>query len=271
MEQVIYEDMYRLERSHWWFRARREILESVVRERVAAGGAILDVGCGTGFVLESLRRDYDVHGLDAADIAVRFCHAKGLDFVTQGVLGTTKLPRVFDLVMFLDVLEHVDDDVGLLRKSLNVLSPTGSVLITVPALSILWSRHDVVHHHRRRYDRGSLERLLASAGLEPVFTSYYNSVLFPLVLAARTLGRLRGDERSSDADAVPAAFVNEVLYQAFRAERLVVGRLPLPLGVSLICVARPLHNGHVRREPAQSATVRQKAGTPLRRRNRKLL
>ncbi len=238
MEQVIYEDMHRLERTHWWFRARREILASVVRHHVRPGASILDVGCGTGFVLEELRKDYDVHGIDDAEIAVRFCHEKGLDFVERGVLGQSPLSRPsFDLIMFLDVIEHIDDDVGVLRAARELLAPGGSVLIAVPAFQALWSEHDVVHHHKRRYSRSSLDRTIRAAGLASRWTSFYNSLLFPAIFAARMVGRLRGGS-ASDADAVPAGPVNELLYRTFRAEQGLLSRLRLPLGVSLLCIAQ---------------------------------
>lgn len=241
MEQVVYEDMYRLERTHWWFRARREILSGIVREHVPAGGSILDVGCGTGYVLEQLRGSYDVHGIDDAEIAVRFCHSKGLEFVERGVLGSTRLSReAYDLVMFLDVIEHIDDDVGALRSAAQVLAPEGRVLVTVPALQLLWSEHDVVHHHRRRYDRASLTRSLRAAGLEPEWMSYFNTLLFPLVFAARMVGRLKKSGGASDADTVPPGPINELFYRAFGAEQRLLSHLKLPIGVSLACIARPI-------------------------------
>lgn len=239
MEQAVYEDMHRLERTHWWFRARREILSRIVEETVPRGGSILDIGCGTGFMLEHLRRHYDVHGLDDAGIAVELCHKKGLDFVERGLLGKTKLPRdAYDMVMFLDVIEHIDDDVGVLRAAEQVLAPNGSVLVTVPALNILWSEHDVVHHHRRRYDRHSLTTALRSAGLEPQWMSYFNTLLFPLVFAARMAGKLRKSAGPSDADALPPGPINELLYRTFGAERWLLPRLRMPVGVSLACIAK---------------------------------
>jgi 2-polyprenyl-3-methyl-5-hydroxy-6-metoxy-1,4-benzoquinol methylase len=229
--------MYRLERKHWWFRARREILEGVVRDNVPAGGSILDVGCGTGFMLEKLRDSYDVHGIDDAEIAVKLCHDKGLNFVERGILGKTPLSRPnYDMVMFLDVIEHIDDDVGVLRAAEKVLAPNGSVLVTVPALKVLWSEHDVVHHHRRRYDRAMLEKSLRAAGLEPQWMSYFNTLLFPLVFAARIAGKLR--KSSSDADAVPPGPINELLYRTFGAERRLLSHVKMPVGVSLACIAR---------------------------------
>lgn len=239
MEQVIYEDMYRLERTHWWFRARREILTRIVRENVPRGGSILDVGCGTGFVLEELRDSYEVHGIDDAEIAVRFCHSKGLDFVERGVLGKTPLSRSsYDSVMFLDVIEHIDDDVGVLRAAADVLAPEGCVVVTVPALNILWSEHDVVHHHRRRYTRATLERAIRDAGLEPVWISYFNTILFPMIFAARMAGKLKKGGGASDADAIPPGPVNELLYRAFGAEKRLLPHVNMPIGVSLACIAR---------------------------------
>lgn len=231
--------MYRLERKHWWFRARREILESLIAAQVPAGSSVLDVGCGTGFILERLRDRYDVHGLDDAEIAVEFCHSKGLNFVERGILGEVHLSRPsYDLVTLLDVIEHVDDDVGILRAAKDVLAPGGRVLVTVPALSMLWSNHDVVHHHRRRYDRVMLTRALAAAGLRPTWMSYFNSLLFPLIAAARIVGKLKGDT-ANDSDSVPRGPVNELLYQTFRAEQSLLSRVSLPIGVSIVCLAEP--------------------------------
>lgn len=239
MERSVYEDMYRLERKHWWFRARREILGSLVETHVAAGSSILDVGCGTGFILERLRDRYEVHGLDDAAIAVEFCHSKGLSFVERGILGQARLSRdSYDLVTLLDVIEHVDDDVGILRSAKDVLAPGGQVLVTVPALSMLWSNHDVVHHHRRRYDRPMLTRALRSAGLEPTWMSYFNTLLFPLIAAARLAGKIKGDT-ANDSDSIPGAPVNELLYRTFRAEQALLPRMSLPVGVSIVCLAKP--------------------------------
>lgn len=238
MEPHIYEDMNRLERSHWWFLARREILAKVIGRHVRHRGAILDIGCGTGFVLERLRGDYEVHGLEPAEVAVEFCHAKGLPNVHLGVLGKTEIGRRdFDLVTFLDVIEHLDDDVGALRQARALLHDDGLLLVTVPAYRFLWSEHDVVHHHRRRYTRQSLEAAIREAGYEPVDTTYFNTVLFPLIYGARMIGKLLGKAASSDAQA-PSPLVNELLYRAFAAEKKLLPGVRLPFGVSLMCVAR---------------------------------
>ena len=242
MEHHIYEDMNRLERSHWWFVARREILAKVIDAYVAPGSAVLDVGCGTGFVLEELKDKYEVHGLDAAAVAVDFCHKKGLRNVHLGILGETDFGRRdFDLVTFLDVIEHLDDDVGAMTNARALMKRDGLLLVTVPAYQFLWSAHDVVHHHRRRYTRAGLERAVRAAGFEPMYVSYFNTVLFPLIFSARMAGKLLGRvgrEDASDAQE-PSPFVNKLLRAAFSAEKAVLPRVSMPFGVSLICLARP--------------------------------
>lgn len=239
MERSVYEDMNRLEQSHWWFVARREILAKVIDAYVPRGSAILDVGCGTGFVLQQLKNDYEAHGLDAAPIAVDFCHQKGLPNVHLGLLGETDFGRrEFDLVSFLDVLEHLDDDVDAMTKARALVKKDGLLLVTVPAYQFLWSAHDVSHHHRRRYTRGSLERAVRAAGFEPLFVSYFNSVLFPLIFSARMAGRLLGRGSTSDAEGQPPPLVNKLLHAAFAAEKAVLPKVSMPFGVSLLCVAR---------------------------------
>lgn len=239
MERHVYEEMYALEKSHWWFLARREIITHVVEQWVPERGSILDVGCGTGFVLERLRDEYEVHGLDAADVAVSFCHEKGLKNVHRGELGETSIGRKdFDLVSFLDVLEHLDDDVGAMKRARTLLRNDGLLLVTVPAFRFLWSQHDVVHHHRRRYRRAQLEAVVRAAGFEPLHVTYFNTVLFPLIAAARLGAKVLGRDDGSDASHTPSPIVNEILRRAFVAEKSVVGRASLPFGVSLLCVAK---------------------------------
>ncbi len=240
MERHLHEDMNRLESTHWWFLARREILAKTIESFVPAGGAILDVGCGTGFVLERLAERYEVHGLDSAELAVEYCKQRGLSNVHLGLLGTADFGRKdFDLVTFLDVIEHLDDDVGALVAAKSMLRERGLVLITVPAFQFLWSAHDEVHHHRRRYTRDSLEQAVRAAGYRPKYVSYFNTVLFPLIAGVRMAQKLLGKRDASDAQE-PSPLVNKVLYRAFSAERSLLPKTSLPFGVSLLCVAEKL-------------------------------
>jgi SAM-dependent methyltransferase len=146
-------------------------------------------------------------------------------------------PGGFDLVAALDVLEHVDQDLKSMRALWSQLRPGGWALITVPAFAFLWSRHDERHHHKRRYARDELVARIRAAGLSPVFVTYFNSVLFPVIAGVRVL---KNALRLTDVedDKMPAQLVNRTLRAVFASERHLVGRLPLPFGVSLLVVAR---------------------------------
>ena len=114
------------------------------------------------------------------------------------------------------------------------LKPGGKILITVPAHPWMWSAHDVVNHHKRRYTRGSLRKVIGEAGLRIELLSWFNSLLFPLAAAARIAGRITGKEDSDDK--MPPGAVNRLFEAIFGLERYAVGRLPLPPGVSLVAI-----------------------------------
>lgn len=242
MEKELYDDMYRQEQTHWWFQARREIITDIVRVAAppnvaAAKPKLLDVGCGTGFILERLRAWYDVYGLDHAEVAVEYCKQKSLLNVRQGVLGAEDFGTQFDLILFLDIIEHINDDLDVLRKAHLYLKERGQVIVTVPAYKFLWSRHDEIHHHRRRYTKASLKTLLTRAGYEPVFISYYDMILFPAVFVVRKLGKLFGRRNASDTWH-PGKRINQLLYTLFSLERKLLPKITLPFGVSLLCLAK---------------------------------
>ena len=140
----------------------------------------------------------------------------------------------YDLITILDVLEHVEDDRAALRSMAAKLKPGGKILITVPAHPWMWSAHDVVNHHKRRYTRRTLRTALTDAGLRVEMLGWFNSLLFPLAAAARLAGRLTGKEDSDDK--LPPAPVNRLFEAVFGLERYAVGRLPLPPGVSLVAI-----------------------------------
>jgi SAM-dependent methyltransferase len=243
VEDALFNTFAEIEERHWWFLARREIVLAVAERWLPAGAAVLDMGCGTGFVLVQLQQRYNAFGLDVSPIALDLCRKRGL---SQASLGSPEdlsavEARLFDGVFLLDVLEHLDDDLGALRRVREVLSPGGVVIITVPAFMFLWSRHDEINEHRRRYARGELANLLQRAGLRLEQVSYFNSYLFPLAALARVGGHLLG-RRAPGGLHVPPAPVNALLGRIFAAEksRLVrsIGRDGPPFGLSLLAVGR---------------------------------
>jgi SAM-dependent methyltransferase len=146
-------------------------------------------------------------------------------------------PGSFDIVVAFDVIEHVERDVESLAKLREQLAPGGRLMMTVPALPWLWSQHDVTHHHFRRYTRGQLDATLRRAGLEPVRISYFNTLLFPAIAAVRLCKKALGLKEEGD-DRMPSTLINGVLKKIFGFESNLVGRIPMPIGVSLLAVAQ---------------------------------
>lgn len=232
--------MARMEASHFWFRGRSEILRACLRRFLpkTSGQLILDAGCGTGANFEMLCQFGKVLGVELHGDACRYAVTKFPGRLLQGSLESMPLrDGCCSVVALLDVLEHVDDQTGVLEELFRVLSPGGTLLLTVPAFRHLWSGHDVAHHHRRRYRAEELRREIEGVGMQVVYLSYFNTHLYPLVAAARLLGRFRKERSVSDMQ-LPPAWLNQLLYQIFRAERLWVGRCVSPLGVSLVALAK---------------------------------
>ena len=240
MEEYLYEHFYKIENEHWWFAARQHILREFMEKkmRVPPGTRLLDVGCGTGAILDSFSKRYEAYGQDVSPQAVEFCRKRGIVNVVLGTLD--RLPpeyRNFELVTFLDVLEHIDNDRGALREANALLKEGGRLLITVPAFPSLWGSHDVVTHHKRRYVRKTLTEVVTASGFDIEHMSYFNFFLFPVAWIRRKLARFTGASSADDME-VPPKPVNAILRLIFQSEQVLLPRIHFPFGLSLICVAR---------------------------------
>ncbi|KKI18638.1 class I SAM-dependent methyltransferase [Sphingomonas sp. ABOLG] len=241
MDRRVYDRMAEHDSTHWWYRARRDILaDYLTREgRLPKEARILEIGCGTGHNLPMLAQFGRVDAIEI-DPAARDVASQRLG----KAVGDAPLPALpgvpdahYDLIAVLDVVEHIEDDVAALQAMRARLAPGGKILITVPAHQWMWSAHDVVNHHHRRYSKTTLVKAIDAAGLRPRKLGYFNSLLFPLAAGARIMGRITGREDSDDTP--PAAPLNTLFEKIFRLERHMVGRLPMPPGVSIITLAEP--------------------------------
>src|SRR3569623_1057572 len=178
MERAVFDRMAELDQHHWWFRARRRILEELIVRLVRPpdGARVLEVGCGTGHNLAMLGKFCDVDASEL-DFAARTLSTRRLGREVK----EAKLPDLsmfkrneYDLVALLDVLEHVPDDLGSLRAIHRRLKPGGALLLTVPANPWMWSAHAAAHHHFRRYTKKQLKELFLRSGLEIELLSYFN-------------------------------------------------------------------------------------------------
>jgi 2-polyprenyl-3-methyl-5-hydroxy-6-metoxy-1,4-benzoquinol methylase len=240
MERIVYDRMAQLDTSHWWYRARREVLAALIARKIkpTKDARILEIGCGTGHNLGMLGQFGHVDAIELDGAAREVASAR----LGREVLGA-RLPELegvpeagYDVVALLDVLEHVEDDRAALRSIARRLKPGGAILITVPAFQWMWSAHDVVNHHQRRYSKRSLNAAIADAGLNAEFVGYFNSILFPLAAAARLAGRLTGKQGSDDK--LPPRPVNTIFEALFGLERHAIARMPFTPGVSIAAVVR---------------------------------
>jgi SAM-dependent methyltransferase len=242
MDEAYESSLFEMEDEHWWYRGRRRVVGELVRQvELPAAPRLLDVGCGTGRNLVELQRLGDAVGVEPSAAAVAVARARGLPVTESGAESLGFGDGTFDLVTALDVIEHIEDDRTALRELRRVTSPTGALVVTVPAYQWLWSSHDDMNLHKRRYGRPALLQALAEAGWRVVRATYFNSLLLLPIAAHRRLQRIIGDSTSeaNDFTRTPSA-LNPVLEAPFRLEARMIARgIDLPFGVSLAAIAQP--------------------------------
>ena len=243
MDAALYPQMALVEDTHWWFAGRRAICQRMLDcIALPPHAAILELGCGTGGNFPMLAQRGELYAMEADETALGFAASRRLAKLARGVLPG-EFPfaaQRFDLIVMTDVLEHLDDEWGSLCVVRSSLKPRGWMLITVPALHWLWSKHDATHHHRRRYKARELGRLLGDCGFTIDYLSYYNFLLFPAIAGVRLFQRLGAMAPSANGRhdlVMPSRFVNAMLLRLFSCERFVLGPFHPPIGVSLIALA----------------------------------
>ena len=239
MERILHDQHQQLDSVHWWFKARRDIVGSFLNKRsLDSSVRILDVGSCGGGMLDLLINYGHVDAVEKDATSAEALRAKYGDRI--GVIHAECGPQSrFDsheFISMFDVLEHIDDDVGTLKSLTESLPSGGWFVATVPAFQFLWSGHDVLNEHKRRYTAKELRTKIEGAGLTIKRLTYFNTFLFPMIWASRMISNATG--RTDSDVTLPSAFVNRILYRIFSFEKRVLSSTDLPFGVSLIVIAQ---------------------------------
>ena len=226
------------DRAHWWFLGRRAVILAEMARRLPAGGARLaELGCGSGGMLEALGRFGTAVGVETDPALRERARERGLD-VRAGALPDAIPLEVgrWDAVCLFDVLEHVDDEAGALAACRRLLGPGGRLFVTVPAYAWLWSPHDELLGHRRRYTARTLRQVAERAGFAVERLTYFNTLLAPPIMAVR-LARAALRRSGHDLDR-PAPWLNRALAACFSAEARLLAWMSPPFGISVLLAAR---------------------------------
>jgi SAM-dependent methyltransferase len=238
MDILDYRRQKRSEHLHFWYKARKELIAGRLQREFGGFSSdrlIFDIGCGCGAELDDLKKFGKVSGLEINPEAAQVAREQGVDVVV-GDIGEVVLPEnKYDVVAALDVLEHIKDDEGALKKINQTLKPGGMILINVPAFQFLFGPHDRALQHYRRYDRQILIDRLAAAGFVNIKTAYWNSFFFLPAFLWRIANRFfSSPNRSSQDFTVPPPLVNEMFYIIMKVENFFYfHNIRLPFGISL--------------------------------------
>ena len=237
----MYRMFFEVQKKHWWFVTKKEIVIDTIAKHFNkhADVKVLDIGCGSGLMLNALENVGQTFGMDMSDDAINFSKEIFSGKVEQGFLPD-QIPyaeNYFDLITALDVIEHVDEDVNSLKAIRAHLVADGKAVITVPAYMFLWSKFDEMNEHKRRYTLTELNTKLVQAGFTVEKISYYNTLLFPVVFVVRMLNNLFKRDGSSDVD-MPKATLNFVLKKIYGIEKYLLRFINLPFGVSILAVVK---------------------------------
>ena len=241
METHVYDELAIAELKHWWCVGRRAILaDTIAREVEGEKMRALDIGCGSGLnakILETKAKE--VTGIESEHHAINLAAQFAPNLrVVKGTFPNVRLDGYFDIVTLFDVLEHCVDDVTTLKIIHGLMTPSGTLMLTVPAFAWLWTAHDDIVHHKRRYTKNKLQKKIEAAGFRVERITYFNTLLFPAIVALRTVRSIFGITQTTSDYALPNPILNWIFGKIFGLEKYLLRYVNLPVGVSILCIAK---------------------------------
>jgi ubiquinone/menaquinone biosynthesis C-methylase UbiE len=241
MDEKVYHKNFEVEESYWWFVARNKIIKDIIQKycQLPKGSTILDIGCGTGSFAKGISEDYIVHCLDTSPLALKYCKMRGLqNLYNCTVQEFQPLDLKINTVTMLDVLEHIEDDRSVVRRVYELLEVNGYFVATVPAYKWLWSGHDVLHQHWRRYRSNEIINILKKEGFRILYHTYFDTLLFPVAALKRIIQKFFNinNKNIEPVDPVPN-IINKIFTGIFSIERYLIPKIKFPFGLSILVVA----------------------------------
>jgi len=242
MKQDFEQKYHDVETDHWWFKSRRKYLIDLLKN-ASKDSKILDIGCSSGIFLNDLEslgfKAENLFGIDISEKAIANCKANGLQNCFVMDAQNIALSQTFDIIIASDCLEHLEDDVKALKNWKDLLKVGGEMYVFVPAFMSLWSYHDEVNMHYRRYTSAELKSKLLAENLEVQKASYWNFFLFLPVYGFRKLSVLFQKNKTGESDiAIGNTLVNSSLLKLIVFENKLLKVFNFPCGVSTFCIAR---------------------------------
>ena len=229
MEESYEQEYFRQEKEQWWFQARRDLITKLNFPKDAK---ILEVGCGSGLNLKALAQE-DKIGLDISAPAVKKAKSYGINAVVGDLNKKLAFKaESFDVILALDVIEHLESDIDSINRLVTLLKPNGTFIMNVPANMSLWSEHDIMNKHKKRYTKNEVKKLCKAANLKQKTLSYWNMTLFPAVYTVIKLNKLL--KRKQSRIDQPSPLVNKILLNILKIENKLIHKgFTLPYGVSV--------------------------------------
>lgn len=242
MEKDFEKKYHDVEIDHWWFKSRRNYLLDLLKD-APKDSKILDIGSSSGIFLKDLEalgfKNENLFGIDISEIAIANCKANGIANAFVMDAQNITLAETFDIIIASDCLEHLQEDVKAIKNWKTLLKIGGTLYVFVPAFMSLWSYHDVVNMHHRRYTKSELKAKIVAENLEIIKSSYWNFFLFMPVYLFRKISANFQKNKSGESDiTIGNPVINSALLNLIGLENKLLKVVDFPFGVSTFCIAK---------------------------------